>query len=95
MVQTANVADCIALKGAFTKDRAAGCCRARRGKRAKNRIFCATGREPSGRALARDTLKSQANNFIRRVTVARRNIAAIATRDTIYAAVFSLLARRL
>ena len=37
----------------------------------------------------------QANNFIRRVTVARRNIAAIATRDTMYAAVFSLLARRL
>lgn len=54
--------------------------------------------QPDGKregALARDTLKRQANNFIRRVTVARRNIAAIATRDTIYAAVFSLLARRL
>ena len=90
-----NAAGCIALKVAFTKDRAAGCCRARRGKRTKNRIFCATGRKTRGRALARDTLLRQANNFIRRVTVARRNIAAIATRDTMYAAVFSLLARRL
>ena len=95
MVQTANAAGCIALKGAFTKDRLRVLPNTERETDENRACFRATGRKTRGRALARDLLKRQANNFIRRVTVARRNIAAIATRDTIYAAVFSLLARRL
>lgn len=65
-------------------------------KQTQQNYFSANGRgRKTSERVGAGVVKRQANNFIRRVTVARRNIAAIATRDTIYAAVFSLLARRL